>query len=55
VVNGFGRFPFSGPAKFSLPVIGRTGSYANVRGYVDVRDLGNGNQGKSNIEFHLLP
>jgi hypothetical protein len=31
------------------------GSAANVRGYIDVRDRGNGQQNKTNIEFHLLP
>ena len=29
--------------------------YENVRGYVNVRDIGDGNSNKTNIEFHLLP
>jgi hypothetical protein len=28
---------------------------ANVRGYLNVRDLGDGNQNKTNLEFHLTP
>lgn len=39
--------------KFTLPVIGGTGIYAGVRGYVKLRDLGN--TSKANLEFHLLP
>jgi hypothetical protein len=53
--EGYGTFNSDGPSKFTLPVVGGTGTYANVRGYVNVRDLGDGNQGKSNLEFHLLP
>lgn len=53
--EGYGPLNPNGPSKFTLPIVGGTGSYANVRGYVNVRDLGNGQQGKTNIEFHLLP
>jgi hypothetical protein len=55
LAQGFFKFP-NGPSKFTLPVVGGTGTYANVRGYVNVRDLlGRGNQGKQNVDFHLLP
>jgi hypothetical protein len=55
LVQGYGRINPDGPSKFTLPVIGGTGIYENARGYVKVRDLGNGNSGKSNVQFHLLP
>ena len=55
LVQGISTFPEAGTANFKLPVIGGTGKYANVGGYVSVRDLGNGNQNKSNLEFHLQP
>jgi hypothetical protein len=55
IVEGFGNINPNGPSKFTIPVIGGTGIYANVRGYVNVRDLGNGNTDNSNAEFHLLP
>jgi hypothetical protein len=54
-IQGFGLVKFEGRSTFTLPVVGGTGIYANVRGYVTVRDLGNGNGDKSNAEFHLLP
>jgi hypothetical protein len=37
---------------FQLVVLGGTGGYAGVRGFVDVEDLRSGN---SNFAFHLLP
>ena len=53
-IEGF--LPFSeGPLDFVVPVVGGTGVYANARGTVHVRDLGNGDTGKSNNEFNLLP
>ena len=54
-MQGYGRTNPNGPSTFTLPVIGGTGKYENVRGYVVVRDLGNGHTSKSNVEFHLLP
>ncbi len=54
-VEGYGSLNPNGPSKFRFPVVGGTGVYANARGYVNVRDLGDGNLGKSNVEFHLLP
>ena len=54
-VQGYAQFNGGGPSKFTLPVAGGTGIYDNVRGYIKVRDLGNGEQNASNIDFHLLP
>jgi hypothetical protein len=55
LVQGYGTVNARGPSKFTFPVTGGTGIYANARGFVKVRDLGDGNQDKSNIDFHLLP
>lgn len=55
IAEGYGRLNPDGPTRLTLPVIGGTGIYANVRGQVNVRDLGNGTIGKSNITFRLLP
>lgn len=55
MVEGYGKLSADGPARLTLPVVGGTGIYANARGQVRVRDLGNGNINKSNITFHLLP
>jgi hypothetical protein len=43
--------------RFTLPVVGGTGAYANVRGFVKIRHVGPENeaQDKSNDEFHLVP
>ena len=35
--------------------VGGTGQYDDARGYVEVRDLGNGTIDRTNIEFHLRP
>ena len=53
--EGYGQINPNGPSKYRFPILGGTGKYDNVRGYVNVRDLGNGNGNKTNIEFHLLP
>ena len=55
LAEGFASFNTDGPSKFSLPVVGGTGNYANVRGSVHVRDLGNGDGSNSNLELDLLP
>jgi hypothetical protein len=36
-------------------VLGGTGIYSNVRGYIRIRDIGDGSSDKSNNEFHLTP
>ena len=53
--EGYGQINPNGPSKYRFPILGGTGKYDNVRGYVNVRDLGDGNLNKTNIEFHLLP
>jgi hypothetical protein len=55
VVQGILHFPANGPAKFTLPVVGGTGKYDNVRGYINFHDLGDGNQNKASVDLHLLP
>jgi len=55
LIQGYGRINPRGPSRFTFPVVGGTGIYDNVRGYIKVRDLGNGETGKSAIEVHLLP
>ncbi len=50
--EGYGRVNPNGPSKYTFPILGGTGTYANVRGYVNVRDL---RDDRTNIRFHLLP
>jgi hypothetical protein len=50
--EGYGRLNPNGPSKYTFPILGGTGTYANVRGYVNVRDIGDN---ATNIQFHLLP
>jgi hypothetical protein len=52
LAHGFIRLT-EGPGRFTVPVVGGTGRYADARGYLKIRDLGNGNEDKSNVEFHL--
>lgn len=54
-VEGFGEVPPSGPASFKLPVVGGTGVYADARGYLDARDVGDGSTGRTKLDFHLVP
>jgi dirigent-like protein len=53
VVQGYGHVAFQGPSKFTFPVVGGTGAYANARGYAVVSDIGNGNGSKSRVVLHL--
>jgi len=53
LVEGVAKFA-NGPTTFTLPVIGGTGNYDNVRGYVSVKQLP-GSVNKEALEFHLLP
>ena len=55
LIEGYGKLNPNGPSQYTFPVVGGTGTYANVRGYLKVRDLGNGNQDKTNLQFHLVP
>ena len=54
-VVGYGRIAADGPSRLTLPVVGGTGAFANARGFVKVRDLGNGNIDRTSIQFHLRP
>jgi len=53
-LEGYGRIG-NGPSHFTFPVLGGTGAYANARGWISVRDLGNGDSDKSNVHVHLIP
>ena len=55
MVTGYGHISANGPSRLTLPVVGGTGIYANARGFIKVRDLSNGNNDRSNIQFHLMP
>jgi hypothetical protein len=52
-VEGMARF-VNGLTTFTLPVVGGTGKYDNVRGYLIVKQLP-GSVDKEAFEFHLLP
>jgi hypothetical protein len=52
LVEGFGRIDPDAPARWTFPVIGGTGVYANARGHVVVRDLRSGN---TSLRFQLAP
>lgn len=54
LASGFLRFT-DGPGRFTIPVVGGTGAYANARGFIKIRDIGGENSDKSNVEFHLVP
>lgn len=46
-----GMIRFAKNAQFpDVPVIGGTGRYANVRGFIKIREAG---EGKAKLEFHL--
>jgi hypothetical protein len=49
--TGMIRFAKSTPFP-DVPVIGGTGRYANVRGFIKIREIG---RGKANLELHLAP
>jgi hypothetical protein len=55
MIEGYSNVPPNGPHVFKLPVIGGTGVYDNARGYIVVRDVGDGTLGRSKIDFHLTP
>jgi hypothetical protein len=55
MLEGFGQINPNGPSKFVFPVIGGTGIYANARGTVTVRDLGNGQGDNSNVDVRVTP
>jgi hypothetical protein len=53
-IQGYAQLNADGPLKAKFPIVGGTGTYANARGYLNVRDLGDGNENKTNLEFHLM-
>ena len=53
LLEGFGQASPNGPSRFVFPIVGGTGTYADARGTVAVRLLGDGNQGKSNVDVRL--
>jgi hypothetical protein len=55
LVQGYGHINPNGPSQQTVPVVGGTGTYANARGYLKARDIGNGQSNKTAFEFHLLP
>ena len=55
LLEGYGQANPNGPSRYVFPVTGGTGIYANARGFIAVRDLGNGNAGKSNVDVRIGP
>jgi hypothetical protein len=55
LVEGYATQRADGPSTFVLPIIGGTGIYANARGTITVRNLGNGQGNNSNIDVRVLP
>jgi hypothetical protein len=52
LAEGYGQVNPNGPSALTVPVVGGTGGYANVRGSVDVRNI---TDNKTRLDFHLLP
>jgi hypothetical protein len=52
---GYGNIPPDGPHRFTLPIVGGTGIYANARGYMTTQGLGNGHTPRTKLDFHLVP
>ncbi len=53
VIEGYGQLNPNGPSKYTFPIVGGTGKYAGANGYLNVRDLGDGNTNKTNLQFHI--
>jgi hypothetical protein len=53
-VEGVGQVGGHGPSRFTLPIVGGTGSYAGARGTLELRDLGSSGD-KSVLDIQLLP
>ena len=51
-VEGYGRLNPDGPSRYTFPVLGGTGIYANARGSLKVHDLPSGN---TSLVFKLVP
>ena len=55
LIQGYGDLQPNGSSRFTLPVTGGTGVYADARGSISVRELGDGTTGRSRIDLQLLP
>lgn len=55
MVVGYGNIPPDGPHRFTLPIVGGTGVYANARGYMTTQGLGDGRTPNTKLDIHLLP
>ena len=55
LIEGYGDLRPDGPSRFTFPVVGGTGVYADARGSISVRELGDGRTGRSRIDLRLLP
>ena len=52
LLEGYGQVSADGPSRITFPVIGGTGIYANARGYMNFRTLG---ESTRRLEIHLVP
>jgi hypothetical protein len=52
LIEGYGQVKADGPSTLSFPILGGTGSYASVRGHLNLRNL---TENKTQLKFHLLP
>jgi hypothetical protein len=52
---GYGNIPAAGPHRFTVPIVGGTGVYANARGYMTTQGLGNGHTPRTKLDFHVQP
>ena len=55
LIQGYGDLQPNGSSRFTLPVTGGTGVYADARGSISVRELGDGTTGRSRVDLQLLP
>jgi len=52
LLEGYGQVSPDGPSRITFPVIGGTGIYANARGSMNFRNLG---ESTRRLEIHLVP
>ena len=52
LAQGYGQVSPDGPSNLTIPIVGGTGTYADARGYVNVRNL---SERRTRLEFHLQP
>ena len=51
LLEGYGQVSPDGPSRITFPVIGGTGIYANVGGYMNFRNVG---ESTRRLEIHLV-